>query len=454
MTLHPFFLRAILTLAFVPVLALPARALDSLQSTFDQNTEGWTVSGGASAPTHGFVLGSDGGFIQSTDTDSANPWYWVAPSKFLGNRAAAYGGRLQFRIWQSYTTGASTGGVPDVVLEAGVNRLVCTIPPLGNFWNDCSVLLTESAGWRYGTLTGPAPDASMVKYVLGNLTAVRIRGDYRRGSEIGGLDSVVMELPSIPPPAALPVTSSFDADDEGWRVVGDGGSGPSAPAYEATGGVNKLGQTKQGYISATGAGQSGVWYWSAPAKFLGNMSGALGETLQYYLTQPQRDNPFNAPDVILEGAGHRFVYRQRYRPNPAWTVFRVYLQPQLGWHVNTLTGRTPTEAEFREALTLPDRLWIRGEYTTDSDTGGLDEVYLGHIAGLSWGDADKDHAVTAADAATVLRIAAGFQSTQPAVMDTADVAPVVRTDFGDGRLDILDAVRILRYVNHLEPRWP
>jgi probable HAF family extracellular repeat protein len=76
-------------------------------------------------------------------------------------------------------------------------------------------------------------------------------------------------------------------------------------------------------------------------------------------------------------------------------------------------------------------------------------------APFPYGDANRDGAVNLADVTLLLRIAGGFQ-TVPDLL-AADVAPVKACDpigFGDGKVDIQDAVRVARRVAGLEPNWP
>lgn len=96
---------------------------------------------------------------------------------------------------------------------------------------------------------------------------------------------------------------------------------------------------------------------------------------------------------------------------------------------------------------------------------------LGQIVGYGWhnnvpraflltptavfGDANNDGSVTFADAAIVASMAAGAAPAKNLMF--LDVAPATSSaprGFGDGKLDLLDAVRILRKASSLETRWP
>ena len=60
------------------------------ESDFLWDVDGWTTRGDAENFQHGQRM------IKASDTGPAI-WYFVAPSKFLGAKRAAYGGKLSFR---------------------------------------------------------------------------------------------------------------------------------------------------------------------------------------------------------------------------------------------------------------------------------------------------------------------------------------------------------------------
>jgi alkaline phosphatase D len=450
MTLYSSVLRGALALALAAAALQPARAVITVHSNFDENLEGWSVTGGGATPAWKTAdAGADGGYAESSDAQDGVFWYWSAPSKFLGDRRTAHGQNLRFRIWESDTGTDSGGTVPDVILKGDNTTLVMDLPPFApGVWTDVSVRLAEDAGWKLGNLSGPAPDTNTMLKVLANLISLEIRGEYRSGPDTGRLDSVVLEMSALPQPADLPITSDLNRNDEGWTVYGDAQGGSSKPTWRATGGTGN-----GAYVEATDNVQGGVWYWSAPPNFLGNLSSALGRTLTFHLRQSATTNQFTAADVILEGGGHRLIFMNRYHPATTWTMYSVPLRAQSGWHVDTIDGRMPTSDEFRETLTFLEALQIRGEYITGADTDGLDTVALGAPA-LIPGDADLDLQVSMTDAITCLRIAGGLQSGSYARILGGDVAPAANGNYGDGILDILDAVRIVRHLAGKEPLWP
>jgi hypothetical protein len=186
---------------------------------------------------------------------------------------------------------------------------------------------------------------------------------------------IALVLASAPPTEAQPgivttsaealASSSFDQDDEGWIVVGDA----FGPYYAATGGY------PGGHIYATDFVIGGVWYWQAPAKFLGDKSAAYGGTLTFDLRQSNISSQFDDIDVILSTGDSTLIFDTPYNPGAEWTAYTVNLTASPGW-LNATTGRPATEAELRLVLSSLTELDIRGEYRTGTDTGSLDNVVL------------------------------------------------------------------------------
>jgi probable HAF family extracellular repeat protein len=74
---------------------------------------------------------------------------------------------------------------------------------------------------------------------------------------------------------------------------------------------------------------------------------------------------------------------------------------------------------------------------------------------IVYGDANGDGKVDMTDVTAMLQSGAGLASGPP--LQSADVAPNPSTDprgFGDGVVDIQDALRTLRYITGLETTWP
>ncbi|MEO6038323.1 MAG: gliding motility-associated C-terminal domain-containing protein, partial [Saprospiraceae bacterium] len=82
------------------------------------------------------------------------------------------------------------------------------------------------------------------------------------------------------------------------------------------------------------------------------------------------------PDVIIIGSGIQLIYDNAKNPGLTWTHYNILLKEDAGWRLNNLNGPVPTQAQFRSALANVTSLRIRGEYRTQEDEGGLDNVVL------------------------------------------------------------------------------
>lgn len=167
---------------------------------------------------------------------------------------------------------------------------------------------------------------------------------------------------------ATPIAkSTFDTDDEGWTIGCD-------LHYSPTGG------NPGGYIYGIDIG-CGTWYFSAPLKFLGDVSAAYNQKLTFDLKQVLLgDQIKTTKDVILIGAGITLVFDTPYNPGVYWTAYSIPLNESAGW-INAATGEPPTREEMMMVLSSLDSLQIRGEYSYNDygDTTGLDNVVLNGI---------------------------------------------------------------------------
>ncbi len=162
--------------------------------------------------------------------------------------------------------------------------------------------------------------------------------------------------------------STFDVDAEGWTVTGDAQGGTGVPNYVASGG------NPGGYISAVDDETGGLWYWQAPAKFLGNIVDAYGYTLSFDLRQSALTQQRDDYDVMLKGPAGTFYYDTPYNPGKTWTAYTVVLSETAGWTKSD--GSIPTKAEMQALLLNVETMQIRGEYRSAADIGDLDNVVL------------------------------------------------------------------------------
>jgi hypothetical protein len=142
------------------------------------------------------------------------------------------------------------------------------------------------------------------------------------------------------------------------------------PIFNVTGG------NPGGYIS-TFDQDNGDFTFSAPAKFLGNISGATG--LSYDLIYPVGAINYQPTDVILMGNGERLLWKRSpdIVPGPSWMSVNLDFVPSTEWRVGTSNGALATAADFGNVLGNLSGLFIRGEFTTGLiEAPGLDNVTL------------------------------------------------------------------------------
>ncbi|RQM24847.1 hypothetical protein B5M09_006064 [Aphanomyces astaci] len=148
---------------------------------------------------------------QPTSTDDAQLWYFTAPSKFLGNQWATYGGTLTFTLSASEGDFSSSSNLntpattPLVILECATCNLNAGVrlawpqtlsPAFTGPAQTFSIPLSETAGWvtdpKNTLLPWTPPSQCVLMEVLSKLSGVSILGDFTRRSETVALDAVVL----------------------------------------------------------------------------------------------------------------------------------------------------------------------------------------------------------------------------------------------------------------------
>lgn len=187
------------TAALIGVLALTAGCGPTGASTdrtlvahdFSTSAEGWVIAGdtGVVAPTFHADGGNPGGYISNEDEAVGETWYFRAPDPVLQQLTAAERGILRFRLKQSSTDAGFVDD--DVVISGPAGRLSYrfgTAP--GPDWTEFAVELSAASGWRWNW-SQPAT-AEQIRSVLAKPASLEIRGEYRTGPDVGGLDSFAL----------------------------------------------------------------------------------------------------------------------------------------------------------------------------------------------------------------------------------------------------------------------
>jgi Concanavalin A-like lectin/glucanases superfamily/Laminin B (Domain IV)/Immunoglobulin I-set domain/Immunoglobulin domain len=204
-----------LAIQHVANLQVDGRFQAVVRTDFDSDPEDWAIlSEGQLLPPRSSVTGgSSGGYVEYSDDQNPGVWYWVAPSKYLGNQSAAYGGTLQFDQFNSGT--GQPLEAPDIILVGDGRTLIYerSAAP-GTNWTTSAVPLEASAEWHVGDATGPAPTRSELAGALGSVEQWLIRGAFGAESNRGGLDRVSLIAPMETEVALLRVE-----DSSGGQVV-------------------------------------------------------------------------------------------------------------------------------------------------------------------------------------------------------------------------------------------
>lgn len=125
----------------------------------------------------------------ATDRATGGIWYWDAPATYHGDISAYYGGTLSFDLFQASTS--SQINHEDIFISGGGLTLAFdTAVNPGTNWTSYEVSLSTLSPWQIGNLSGPAATEEQIMTVLADVTDLRIRGEYRNGSDSGGLDNV------------------------------------------------------------------------------------------------------------------------------------------------------------------------------------------------------------------------------------------------------------------------
>ncbi|MDG3008154.1 laminin B domain-containing protein [Paludisphaera mucosa] len=191
------------------------------------------------------------------------------------------------------------------------------------------------------------------------------------------LSIIVAGLVLIAPRASADVVSTFDLGDEGWDVVDLGELGSDPPlllareaTYRSTGGVSG------GYIEAEDDDGS-WWFFSAPEKFLGDLSGFFGGSISLALSAIA-DDGIDYPVAVLVGDGVA-LYAVGPPPGLAWTSYTIALDPSA-WRIDGyLDDVHPTTDQFRAVLANVTAMYIDGDWLTGPDRTGLDDVRLSAV---------------------------------------------------------------------------
>jgi hypothetical protein len=168
-------------------------------------------------------------------------------------------------------------------------------------------------------------------------------------------------------------SSSFTSGTDGWAVE----NGARGFEWVASGGA------PEGYVRAKDFGSDALWFFAAPASFLGDVSAALGGSLSFALKSDSGSKPplvSSYADVQLVGnQGVRLALTANANPTADWTFFSVPLVAGGAWKLGSLSGTAASTSELAGVLSSLTSLRIRGDFRQGVETTGLDSVTLAAV---------------------------------------------------------------------------
>jgi hypothetical protein len=159
------------------------------------------------------------------------------------------------------------------------------------------------------------------------------------------------------------IHSDFATDAEGWQIVGfdtddsvytmTAGGTPEAATWDPSK------QAIERMETFYGEGD----YFSAPAKFLGDLSSHAGGTLRFSILESDTSEPFTAALVVLQTSTGTRTFPSDVEPTlNVWTPYSVPLD-------DSWTGGAA-------ALSNVTGFYIRGEFSSAIESSWLDSVEL------------------------------------------------------------------------------
>ncbi len=80
-----------------------------ITSSFDADTEGWSMQGDVQSFTWQATGGDPGGHLAWVEAATGPNSYWVASSDYLGGKSAYYGGSFSYAIEDNHNSYLDTG---------------------------------------------------------------------------------------------------------------------------------------------------------------------------------------------------------------------------------------------------------------------------------------------------------------------------------------------------------
>jgi hypothetical protein len=184
---------------------------------------------------------------------------------------------------------------------------------------------------------------------------------------------------------AVAVALSCVSTVGGAQILADSGFGDGSESWIVQNGAGSFqwvagGGDPGGYIRGTEvANISGLWFFAAPAAFLGDKGSAYGGTLAFSMrstwSAPEIAEP-HASVQLLGANGVLLAFEGGPLPTMDWTRYSVSLVADGAWRLGSVTGAAATSADMQGVLSDLLALRINGDFGLGSETSALDSVVL------------------------------------------------------------------------------
>ena len=169
--------------------------------------------------------------------------------------------------------------------------------------------------------------------------------------------------------AQADLTSTFDADAQGWR----GANVDTTSLATTYGDLTWV----SGHVEGTEFA-SGLYLLAAPAPYLGDLRAYNGGALTFRLADATSDGVAYPSVLIRSGASLMYYKGNGVVPGTALTAFQVPFEPS-GWRVGFFgaSDPAPTATQFQAALANVTDFGLNADWTTNTqDRVMLDDVRL------------------------------------------------------------------------------
>lgn len=194
---------------------------------------------------------------------------------------------------------------------------------------------------------------------------------FATGAAITSAHAVV----AIPVPT---VSSTFDADADGWKYVDILGNAAYTDANILSGYPADV-TYASGAISAKDP-SGNTFFFNAPAKFLGDKSAYYGGRLAFDVKVDQVDSPWTADsDVVLVSGSTVIVYDFADNPGTSF-VSRTVPWTETGWRMNGNGGPAVTTETFQSVIANVTAMRILGEFIVSNSAAQFETTTLDNVA--------------------------------------------------------------------------